>query len=59
MVVFTKESLDTYKPILVGNIPPLKFAGGTKNQGITGNTQRYWDPDISVAMVKAVVVLLE
>ena len=26
------ESIDTYKPIPVVNIPPLRFIGGPKNQ---------------------------
>ena len=35
VVLFTKENSDSGKPILVGNIPPFKFTGGTTKQGIT------------------------
>ena len=46
VLLFTKNSLDTEKPILVVNIPPLKFTGGTTNQVITVNIQVAWYPDI-------------
>ena len=36
VVLFTKESLDEDKPILVINIPPLKFTGGTTKKGRIG-----------------------
>ena len=32
VVPFTKESLDTDKPILVGNPPTFNFAGGPTKQ---------------------------
>ena len=48
--------MDADKPILVGNIPLLKFVGGTTKQVITGNIQGFWDPYISVALVTDVVV---
>ena len=48
VVLFTKESLDTDKPILVIILPPLKFTENTTKQGGTGNIKEAWDPDRSV-----------
>ena len=47
MVIFTKEGMDAYEPVLVVNIPPVRFLGGPKNKGRTGKkcdpgTQKYW-----------------
>ena len=39
VLLFTKESLDEDKPILVVNIPPLKFTGSPTNQGRIGKIQ--------------------
>ena len=55
-VLLSKETLYTDKPILVVNLQPLKFVGGTVNQGRTGKIKGYWDPDISVAVVIVVGV---
>ena len=33
VVLFTKESMDAYKPVPLVNIPPVRFMGGPKNQG--------------------------
>ena len=57
--IFTKEILDSDKPILVQNIPPLNFAGGPTNQGIIDNIQEAWVPDRSVAVVPSVVISVE
>ena len=59
VVLLTKDSLYSDKPILVRNIPPLNLSGGTANQGRTGNTEVYLDPDRSVAVVTTVVVPVE
>ena len=59
MVLFTKERLDTEKPMLVGNILPLKFSGGPLNQVITVNIQVSWDPYISVSVVTALDILVD
>ena len=58
MVIFIKEILDTDKPILVVNISPLKFAGGTIKKGIKGSINGAWYPDRSVRVVTAVGVLV-
>ena len=58
VLIFIKESLDSDKPILVVILPPLKFAGGTSNQGIKGNMHGALYPDISVAVVIAVGVTM-
>ena len=54
-----KEILDADKPISVGNIPPLKFAGGTTKQEITGNIQGAWDTDILVSLVTTMGISVE
>ena len=59
VVLFTKEILDSYKPILVWNIPPLKCVGGTTNRGITDNIQGDWGPNISVSVVITLWVPVE
>ena len=40
VVLFTKERIDTDKPVPVLNLPPVSFIGGSKKQGRTVNTQR-------------------
>ena len=59
MVLFTKEKMNTDKPVPVVNLPPVRFIGGPSNQGITCNIQGEWDPDISVAGVTSVGVPVE
>ena len=59
VVLFTIEILYAYKHILVGNIPPLKLAGGSKSQGRTSNIQVDWDPNRSVTVVTSVYVSVE
>ena len=59
VLLLTKENMDAYERILVGNIPPLNFSGGPINQIITGNIQVYWYPYRSVAVVIYVVVQVE
>ena len=43
----------------MGNIPPLKFVEGPKNQRRTGNMYKALDPDGSVAVSMDVGVLTE
>ena len=59
VVLFTKYILDAYRPILVGNIPPLKFVGGPTKQVRSVNIQGSWDLDTSIAVVTAAGVPLE
>ena len=44
MVLFTKESMDAYEPILVVNLPPVWFIGGPTKKRRTGNIQIDWYP---------------
>ena len=59
MVIFTNEILDSEKPILVENVPPLMFAGGPTNQERTVKIQEAWNTDRSVAAVTYVGVPVE
>ena len=59
LVIFTKENMGAYKPVPVVNLPPVRFIGGPSRQGISGNIQGDWDPDISVALVTVMGVTLE
>ena len=56
MVIFTKENMDSDKPVPVVILPPVRFIGGTSNQVRTVNIKGAWDPDRSVAVVTAVGV---
>ena len=51
MVLFITGSLHSDKPILVGNLPLLKFAGGPTKYGRIGNIQGSWYQNRSVAVV--------
>ena len=51
LVLFTKNIMYAYKPIPVGNIPPLRFVGVPKNQLSTSNMHGYWQPEIFMAVV--------
>ena len=44
VVIFTKYNIDTDKPVLVLNTPPVSFIGVPTSQGITGSIQRSCDP---------------
>ena len=44
MVLFAKDIMDMYKPVILLNLPHVKFIGGPTNQLITGNTQGAWNP---------------
>ena len=58
VVLFITGSLHSDKPILVGNLPPLKFSGGPKKQGRIGNIQGSWDQNRSVVVVINIDVLV-
>ena len=57
--LFSKESLDADKPILVVNLPSLKFTRGTIKKVRTYNMCGGWYPDISVSVVVSVGVPVE
>ena len=59
LVFFKKHITDAEKPILVGNIPPLRFVGGPINQVSTGKTYGSWEQEILVVFVKEVGVLVK
>ena len=59
MVLFTKDNMDSDKPVLVVNLPPVRFIGGHTRQLIRGSIQRAWDPEISVYVVTMVGVPVE
>ena len=50
--------MDADKHFPVVNIPTVRFIYGSSNQGITYNIQREWDPDILVAVITAMGVLV-
>ena len=56
VVLFTKENMDVDKPVIVLNLPPVKFKGIPSKQGRTGNIQGAWDPDILVSVITNVGV---
>ena len=43
-VLFTKDSMDEYKPVTVVNILPVNSVSIHINQGRTGNMQVAWEP---------------
>ena len=47
------------KPVPVVNLPHVRFIGGPTNQGITGNIEGAWDPEISVAVIITMGVTVE
>ena len=53
-VLFTKENMDTDKPVPVVNLTNVKFIGAPPKQGRKGNIQGEWDPYILVAVIMAV-----
>ena len=59
MVLFTKYNIDTYKPVPVVNIPPMRFIGGLTRQGRTVSIHGAWEPEISVAVITTVGVPVE
>ena len=50
--------MDADKPVPVVDLPPVKFIGITTNQGITGNIQGDWYPEL-VAVITTVGVPVE
>ena len=59
MVILTKYNIDTYKPVPVVNIPPMRFIGGLTRQGRTVSIHGSWEPEISVAVITTVGVPVE
>ena len=51
--------MDSYKPIIVLEILPLRFVGGHTNHLIKGNIQGEWDPKISISVVPVRYVPVE
>ena len=44
VVLFTKENMDADKPVLVINLPHVRFIGVPKRQGIIDRIQGDWAP---------------
>ena len=59
MVLFTKDNMDSYKPVTLVNIPPVRFIVVSTRKVITDSIQVSWDPEISVAVINTVVVPVE
>ena len=59
VVLFTKDNTDADKPVIVVNLPPVSFIGGTSKQGRTGNIQGAWDPYRLLAVTTAMGVPVE
>ena len=59
VLLFKKENMNTYKPVPVVILPPVRFIGGTTRQGITGIIQVSWYPEISVAVITTVWIPVE
>ena len=59
VVIITEENIDTYKIVAVVNLPLVRFISGPTKNGIRGNINGAWYPDISVAVVTALGVLVE
>ena len=51
--------MDADKPVLVVNLPPVRFIGDPTKQGITGNIQGAWDLERLVAVLTTVSVPVE
>ena len=51
--------MDEDKPILVVNLPPVRFLGGPAKKGIPGNMKGAWDPLKMVAVVTTMGVLVK
>ena len=56
VVLFTKYNMDADKPVIVVNLPPVRFICGPSKQGRTLNIQVVWDPDRLVAVIMSVGV---
>ena len=46
-------------PILLVNIPPLRFVGDTTNQGRTSNMNVTWDKELQILVATAAGVPVE
>ena len=58
-VLLKKYNINADKPVPVGNLPPMRFMGGSIKQGITGIIQVSWYPEISVAVITTVWIPVE
>ena len=54
--LFTRENMDSDKPVLMVNLPHVNFIGGTTNKVRTVNIKGSWDPEILVGVVTTVGV---
>ena len=59
VVLFTKYSMDAHKNVIVVNLLPTSFVGGTKIQGITCIIKGSWDPERLVEFIYTVGVPVE
>ena len=59
MVLFTKENMDTDKPVPVVILPPVMFIGIPTSQLRTGSIQGSWEPEIPVAVITTVGMPVE
>ena len=59
MVLLTKYSTEANKHVTVVNLPLMRFIGGPKNLGITGNIKGAQDTERLVAMIITVGVPVE
>ena len=59
VVLSTKENMNTYKPVTVVIIPPVRFIAAPKRQGITGSIHGSWDPERPVAVINTVGIPVE
>ena len=59
LVLLKIESMYSDKSVPVANVPLVIFIGGPTNQRRTDNIQGAWDPEILVAVITMVGVLVE
>ena len=59
VVLFTKDHMDSDKPVTVVNLPPVRFIGGPKRQGREVSIQVSWYPETSVAVITTVGITVE
>ena len=59
MVIFTKDDMDTDKPIPVVIIPPMRFIGNPTSKARTRSIHGSWDLEISVSMIQTIGIPVE
>ena len=59
VVLLPKENINAYKHVSVGNLPPLRFVGGTEKKGRIVSIKGACNPEISVSVVMDVGVPVE